>query len=107
MLREDSGAQGIFANFYFWKGASPAILFAIGLLQIALLLAFTVGFMRFWTYGAVVLMHTASTLSSLGKMIPPYGPSASLVFWAAVPTLAAIVALFLLRDRDSLLTVGG
>ena len=99
-------AQGVFASFYFWRDASPTILLVMGLLQIAVLIAFAVGFMRFWTYGAVVLMHTASTLSSLGKMIPPYGPSANLVFWAAVPTLAAIIALFLLRDRDRLLAVG-
>ena len=41
------------------------------------------------------------------KMIPPYGPQASMTFWAAVPVLAGILALFLLRDRDRMLAWGG
>ena len=40
-------------------------------------------------------------------MIPPNGPQASMTFWAAVPVLAGILALFLLRDRDRLLAWGG
>lgn len=39
-------------------------------------------------------------------MIPPYGPGASMTFWAAVPVLATIFALFLMRDRDRLLSIG-
>jgi len=79
---------------------------AIGGIQTVVLLAFAAGLFKFWTYGLVLLMHASSTISSWGKMIPPYGPQASMTFWAAVPVLAAIFALFLLRDRDRLLSLG-
>ena len=58
-----------------------------------------------WTYGAILLMHLASTLASHARMIPPYGPGASKTFWAAVPVLAGIATLFILRNRDRLFSV--
>lgn len=97
--------QGVFANFYGWKAASPDILMWIGIAQIIILLAFAAGALKTWTYGAVFVMHAASTLVGWHRMIPPYGPQASMTFWAAVPVLAAILALFLLRDRDRLFAV--
>jgi len=45
-------------------------------------------------------------IAGWSRMIPPYGPGASMTFWAAVPVLAGIFALFLLRDRDRLLSFG-
>ena len=99
-------AQAVFGAFYAWKDASPQILLGIGIVQVVILLAFAAGILKFWTYGAVFLMHAASTLVGWSKMIPPYGPTASMTFWAAVPVLAGILALFLLRDRDRMLAVG-
>ena len=100
-------AQAVFANFYAWKEASPQILLALGVFQVLVLLAFAAGTLKTWTYGAVLLMHAASTVVGWSKMIPPYGPQASMTFWAAVPVLAGILALFLLRDRDRMLAWGG
>jgi hypothetical protein len=68
-------------------------------------LAFVAGFARFWTYGAVLLMHLVSTLSTYGRLFNPWGPGAQLLFWAAIPILAAILALFLLREQDRLLSI--
>jgi hypothetical protein len=99
-------AQGVFGRFYFLKDVPFEILTGIGIAQIVILLGFLAGVLRFWTYGAVMLMHAGSTLSSYWRLIPPYGPDANLLFWAALPTLAAIIALFLLRDRDRLMTIG-
>ncbi len=99
-------AQAVLSAFYAWKDASPQILMGIGIAQVLILLAFAAGALKFWTYGAVFLMHAASTLVGWSKMIPPYGPTASMTFWAAVPVLAGIFALFLLRDRDRMLTIG-
>jgi len=99
-------AQGVFSTFYYWKAASPEALAAIGAVQVVLLLGFAAGAFKTWTYGAVLLMHAAGTLAGWSRMIPPYGPQSSQTFWAAVPVLAAIVALFLLRDRDRLLAFG-
>ena len=98
-------AQSVFANFYFWKDASPSALMAIGVLQTIVILAFAIGAFKPWTYGAVILMHGASMLSSLGKMIPPYGPGANKLFWAALPVLAAMVVLFVLRERDTFCSI--
>ncbi len=98
-------AQKVFTTYYFTDlPAQPFLI--IGFAQIAIILAFAAGFLRFWTYGAMLVMHTVSTLSTFDKLISPWeaGPR-GLLFWAAVPTLGAILALFLLRDRDNLLSV--
>jgi hypothetical protein len=51
-------------------------------------------------------MHTASTASSYAQLLNPWGGDRpQLLFWAAVPVLAAMIALFVLRDRDRLLSV--
>jgi putative oxidoreductase len=100
-------AQNVYATFYFWKDAAPQILMGIGVAQTILILAFAAGFLRFWTYGAVLLMHAVTVLASLPKMIPPYAPGAALTFWAAVPVLAGMFALFLLRNRDRQASVDG
>lgn len=98
-------AQGVFATFYFWKDAPANLLMMFGIAQTLVILAFAAGALRFWTYGAVLLMHLVSTLSSHFRMIPPYGPTANKVFWAAVPVLAGIATLFVLRNRDRLFSV--
>ena len=98
-------AQKVFSTYYFTT-LPPQAFMAIGIVQIAIILAFAAGFLRFWSYGAVLLMHAVSTASTFDKLIEPWaaGPR-GLLFWAAVPALGAIIALFLLRDRDRLLSV--
>ena len=98
-------AQKVFSYYYF-TDLPPAPFMTIGIVQIAIILAFAVGFMRFWSYGAVLLMHAVSTASTFTKLVDPWaaGPR-GLLFWAAVPALGAIIALFVLRDRDRLLSV--
>ena len=99
-------AQAIFTSFYFWKDAPPQVLMGVGVLQVLIVLAFAIGLARFWTYGAILLMHAVTTIVSVGRMVPPFGPGSNILFWASVPVLAAILTLFLLRDRDRLLVVG-
>jgi putative oxidoreductase len=96
--------QAVFSTFYLWK-PSTQILLALGIAQAAVVLAFAAGFARFWTYGAVLLMHAVSTASTYQGLLNPWGPGVQILFWAAVPVLAAMIALFLLRDRDRLLSV--
>lgn len=98
--------QGVFGTFYGWKEITPETLAMIGAVQILLILAFAAGAFKTWTYAAIFLMHGAGTFAGWSRMIPPYGPGASMTFWAAVPVLAGILALFLLRDRDRLLAWG-
>ena len=98
-------AQGVFATFYFWKDAPANMLMMFGIVQTIIILAFAAGALRFWSYGAILLMHLVATLAGHSRMIPPYGPGASKTFWAAVPVLAGIATLFVLRNRDRLFSV--
>ncbi|MEL6299681.1 MAG: DoxX protein [Pseudomonadota bacterium] len=95
--------QRVFQNFYFSSPPLEAIV-AIGVVQTLVILAFAAGAFKLWTYGALLLMHAVSTLSTWARLIDPYsGPNQ--LFWAAVPTLAALAALFVLRRYDNLLAV--
>ncbi len=103
LVRPDHAA-GVFASFYGLGGLGAGAMAAIGLAELLLLLAFVVGFQKTWTYGAVLVLHAISTLSSYRQYLAPFeGPN--LLFFAAWPMLAAAVALFLLRDEDELWTV--
>jgi hypothetical protein len=96
--------QGIFETFY--GGAQPeAVIVALGVAQTAIVLLFAAGLFRTLTYGALLLMHAVSTLSTAGRLIDPY-EGVNHLFWAAVPVLGLLVALFLLRERESVLVLG-
>lgn len=96
-------AQRVFQTFYF---SAPSVeqLVITGIAQLAIVLAFAAGLFRFWTYGALLLMHALSTLSTYERLANPY-ESPNALFWAAVPVLAAMFALFLLRSQDRLLSL--
>ncbi|PWG63516.1 DoxX protein [Sediminicurvatus halobius] len=95
--------QAIFQTFYF-DIASTALVMSIGGVQLLIIMAFAAGLLRFWSYGAILAMHTASVLVTLGELANPY-QSPNHLFWASVPTLAAMLMLFLLRDADRLLAL--
>lgn len=96
--------QGVFEAFY--GGAQPVtVIVVLGVVQTALVLAFAAGLFKTVTYGALLAMHAVSTLSTTGRLIDPYD-GLNHLFWAAVPTLALLIGLFVLRDRDTLLTLG-
>lgn len=65
-------AQAVFSHFYFSELSRPALK-AIGIVQMVVIAAFAVGFARFWTYGAVLVMHTASTTSTYAQLLNPLG----------------------------------
>ena len=97
--------QKVFERFYMMQ-ISPTVSFVIGIIQTLFVLAFMAGLFKLWTYGAILGMHAVSTFSSYQQLLNPYEPPNHL-FWAAVPTLAALVGLFLLRKDDVFLTVTG
>ena len=86
--------------FYFMKGLGPPVLYVIGALEMAILIAFLIGFQKKWTYGAVLLFHAVSTLSSFKYYLAPYD-GVNIMFFAAWPMLAAAFALYSLRDMDT------
>ncbi len=96
-------AAAVFENFYFIAGMGAGILLVVGLVQLAIEVAFVLGLWKFWTYGFVLLTHTISTLSSWQQYLDPFN---NMLFLAAIPMLGACIALFMLRDDDSRFTLG-
>ena len=88
-------------SHYYSFDFSQNLLMVLGVLEIAFVLVFLSGKFRKWTYGLVILLHTASTLVSTRRFLPPY-ESHALLYLTAFPMLAACIALYLLRDKDTL-----
>lgn len=93
------------AESYYSSSVSDSFSLLVGILQSIVVLMFLAGVLKTWTYGALLGMHSASILVSLKHLLNPYSPP-NYLFWAAVPTLAALITLFLLRQRDRLFTLG-
>lgn len=97
-------AASVYEAFYHIAGLGPSVIYIIGTAELALLLLFLIGYQKFYTYGAVLILHAVSTLSAFGQYLAPFeGPN--LLFFAAWPMLAACFTLFLLRDHDTKLSV--
>ena len=97
-------ASQVFAAFYGLSALGTPLIYGIGVVQLLLVLGFVAGFQKKWTYGAVFLMHAASTLISFPRYLDPF-TAPNLLFFTAWPMLAACFGLFYLRDLDTLLTV--
>lgn len=95
----------VYAHYYFIGGLESTAFSIIGLAELALIVAFVAGFKKRITYGAVLLLHTVSTLASYQQYQMPY-EKVNILFFAAWPMLAACFALYLLRDSDTKWTVG-
>lgn len=103
-IRPDHAAS-VFAGFYGLEGWSDVVMKVVGGAEALLLLAFVAGVAKRWTYGAVLVLHGISTLSSYKQYLAPFeGPN--LLFFAAWPMLAACLTLFLLREDDTRWTLG-
>lgn len=97
-------SAGVFENFYGLSGWGPTVFMIIGALELVLLIGFVIGFKKRITYGLVFLIHAVSTLSTWKQYINPF-ESPNLLFFAAIPMLAACWALYSLRDMDTRFTV--
>jgi len=102
-LLNPAHAGKVFAGFYGISGLGSTVFGGIAVLELALIVAFLVGFQKRLTYGAVLLLHAVSTLSSYHQYFDPWK---NLLFFAAWPMLAACFALYLLRDMDTRMTLG-
>src|SRR5919198_5974291 len=90
-------AASVYEHFYFLRGLGPAVMYGIGVLELAILIGFFIGFAPRLTYGIVLLLHAISTLSSFQQYLHPYeGPN--ILFFAAWPMLGACFVLYYLRD---------
>jgi putative oxidoreductase len=97
-------AAKVYESFYLIAGLESVVMYAIGTIEIILLLLFVAGYKKKITYGVVLALHAVSTLSSFKQYLAPFdGPN--LLFFAAWPMLAACFALFILRDQDKMWSV--
>lgn len=102
-VRPDHAAS-VFEKYYLLSGLGGSVAYLLGGLEIALLILFVFGIARRLSYGAVLILHGVSTVSSYPHYLAPFeGPN--LLFFAAWPMLAACLGLYLLRDLDTLGTV--
>src|SRR6516162_525682 len=65
-------AASVYAHFYFLHGLGLAIMYSIGIVELAILVGFVIGFAPRFTYGAVLLFHAVSTISSLRQYFHPF-----------------------------------
>lgn len=91
----------VFEIFY-GIASSTTIVYILGALQLILVLSFLAGIKKRITYGIILLMHSASTLSAYNQYMDGFN---NLLFFAAWPMLAACFALYLLRDEDVKFTI--
>lgn len=95
-------AAGVFENFYGLAGWGPTAFMILGALELLLLVGFVIGYKKKLTYGLIFIIHAVSTLSSWKQYLDPFN---NLLFFAAIPMLAACWALFSLRDKDTRFTI--
>lgn len=89
---------------YYNVDVSETFLLVLGVAELILLLAFLAGKYKTLTYGVVLFAHTVTTLVSGKRLFPPYEIH-QLLYFGALPMLAACLALFLLRERDTMMTI--
>lgn len=99
----EAGA-GLFEKYYFIKDMPHIIAHIIAIFWAILLLAFVVGFKKRISYGLVFLLHGVGTLMTLPYLIPGTD-NFKILFMAAIPTLAAMGLLYILRNEDTILSI--
>jgi len=101
LLNPDHAAR-VYEGFYGLPGLGELAFQVLGGLEAALLLGFLFGVRKRFTYGMVLALHAVSTFASYAQYLEPFD---HLLFFAAWPMLAACLALYLLRDQDTWLTL--
>lgn len=95
------GKTVVIFEYFYHLPIAPAIAQAIGAAELLLSIGIILGFKKTFTYGLGTALHAASTLSTYEQLLSPFGKNH--LFIAALPVLAAFLALFLLRKQDRLL----
>ncbi|BCL72033.1 hypothetical protein TUMSATVNIG1_40000 [Vibrio nigripulchritudo] len=92
----------VFAKFY-GLDVSAGFSLIIGLVQLVFVAALALGIQKSTTYLLALILHGFSTFSSFMKYLDPFN---NLLFFTAWPMFAACLALYLMRDLDTI-TLGG
>jgi len=96
-----SHASGIFSHFYGIPLAENLV-WLPATAQLLILIGFLLGMFKMITYLLMFLIHSVSTLSTTGTLLAFYGEDGNLLFWAAVPVMAAFWLQFALRRYDTI-----
>lgn len=102
-IRPDHTAA-VFQQFYMLPFVTETVSYVLGAVQAVIIVAFLLGIKKKWSYGLVLFMHTIATFTAWRQYLAPY-EDANILFFAAWPMWAALLALYALRDQDTLLTV--
>lgn len=94
----------VYQHFYFLSNITTQIITVIAIAELILLACFLTGIAKRLSYGVVLLIHAISTLSTYKQYLNPY-QDPNLLFFAAIPMLAACFTLYLLREEDTLCTL--
>lgn len=94
----------VFEKYYGLSGIGDTVSYVMGGLFALLLLAFTLGFKKRISYGLVTLVHGAGTLMTAENFIP-FTDKYIIVFVASVPILGAMIALYMLRNEDTIFSL--
>jgi putative oxidoreductase len=89
----------VFKKFYAFDGLSNTHSYGIGAVQSVFIICFIIGLFRTYSYGLILVLHTISTVSSYKAYLAPW-TYPHLLFFAAIPMLAACVTLWWLRKYD-------
>jgi putative oxidoreductase len=101
---EPQHASKIMAAFYSVGGVGNFVIYLLATIELAVIVAFLLGFAKQWSYALVLLMHAGSTLASYKKYLQPF-ESPNILFFAAIPMLAACFVLYYLREVDVFWTI--
>lgn len=99
-------AAAVFSTFYKIPSLSEVAAYAVGAIQLIVVIAFLLGILKKYSYLIILIMHLVSTVSSYPRYFDPWA-TPNLLFFAAIPMLAACWALWSLRDYDVIFTFGG
>jgi len=90
----------IFQGFYEIPISTPAA-YVIGSIEVLISILFIAGAWRSYTYAIGLALHGISTFASWRQLTSPFSQGHHL-FVAAIPVLTAFIALYMLRNRDTL-----
>jgi uncharacterized membrane protein YphA (DoxX/SURF4 family) len=87
-------------GYFYGFALAPAVGYVFGVVEIAIALCMFLGVLRTPAYGAAMVLHAVTVAVTWRQLLHPWADPYSHLFIAGVPVLGALVALFLLRDRD-------
>lgn len=91
--------ENVFTNFYGLDFITRDMSTYVGSVQVMIAVVFAIGLWRTFSYGALVLMQGAGVLGSFPNLMN-WTSYPNNLMWAAVPSLGAAIALFILRHED-------